>query len=220
MYMFKRKQSKEDDVPSKVELDNSLRKGPRRCNSTLSLRTGILTHCIFILIFHVVCSLIDTWIIRDGQLTIQLSIKSPISYEGCKTSLLSIFRTPIPILSVSFNIIAFISEYNYLVGLIGSYFENITFISIYTYCRFINLIEFIVTSIESSIDAPEVMKRVHIHTDFDYDEEAKKQLAALLVCLGTLIPVFFSLVFKLFLTYKVVQYQRLLEICQSSKKGA
>ncbi|PHZ11880.1 uncharacterized protein RHIMIDRAFT_238538 [Rhizopus microsporus ATCC 52813] len=218
--MFKRKQSKEGDVPSKVELDNSLRKDLSRCNSTLSLRAGILAHCILVLAFHSASFLIDTWTIRDGQLTIQLSIKSPISYEGCKSSLISIFRTPIPILSVSFSIIAFISDYNYLVGLIGSYFESITFISIYTCCRFINLLEFIVTSIESSIDAPEVMKRVHIHTDFDYDEEAKKQLAAFFVCLITLIPVIFSLVYKLFLTYKVVQYQRLLEICQSSKKGA
>lgn len=49
------------------------------------------------------------------------------------------------------------------------------------------------------------MKRVHIHTDLDYDEEAKKQLAAFLVCLGTLIPVFFGLVYKvsIMLTYRV-----------------
>ncbi|CEG65877.1 hypothetical protein RMATCC62417_02564 [Rhizopus microsporus] len=194
--MFKRKQNKESDAPFKAELDNSLRKDLRRCGSTFPLRAGILAHCIFILIIHVACFLIDTWIIRDGQLTIQLSIKSLISYEDFKTSLLSIFRIPVPILSVSFNIIAFLGEYNYLVGLIGSYFENITFIRAYTYCRFVNLVEFIVTSIGSSINAPEVMKRVHIHTDLDYDEEAKKQLAAFLVCLGTLIPVFFGLVYK------------------------
>ncbi|PHZ11815.1 uncharacterized protein RHIMIDRAFT_256261 [Rhizopus microsporus ATCC 52813] len=53
MYMFKRKQSKESDLPSKAELDDPLRKDPKCCDIAFPLRTGILAHCILVLVSNI-----------------------------------------------------------------------------------------------------------------------------------------------------------------------
>ncbi|CEG78341.1 hypothetical protein RMATCC62417_12966 [Rhizopus microsporus] len=160
----------------------------------------------------------DIWFFKADEPT-----EGPAPCEDCKPGLLSIFRITIPILSVSFNAITFLSDYNYLVGLIGSYFENITFISVYKYCRFINLVEFIVTSVELSLETPKMIEKAKLDTNIDsgaFKDERDKEITAFFVYLGMFIPMVFLLVYKLFLTYKVVQYQRLLERSQSSKKGA
>ncbi|CEI99126.1 hypothetical protein RMCBS344292_13218 [Rhizopus microsporus] len=217
MYMFKRKQSKESDAPSKAELDNPLKKDPRCCDIAFPLRAGILAHCILVLIFHIISFLMDIWIFKADK-------QKSEPCEDCYTTILRIFRITIPILSVSFNVITFISDYNYLVGLIGSYFESITFISVYKYCRFINLVQFIVTSVEFSLETPKMFEAVksdaNIDSEIFKDERAQEFYINIFLCLGLFVPMIFNLTYKLFLTYKVVQYERLLERSQSSKKGA
>ncbi|ORE20161.1 hypothetical protein BCV71DRAFT_262304 [Rhizopus microsporus] len=211
--MFKRKQSKESDAPSKAELDNPLRKDPKCCDIAFPLRAGILAHCILVLILHIIFFLMDIWILKTDEPT-----KKSEPCEDCYATI------TIPILSVSFNVITCISDYNYLVGLIGSYFESIMFISVYKYCRFINLVQFIVTSVEVSLEAPKMFDKAELHANVDSeifkDEKAKEFYINTFLCLGMFIPLAFNLAYKLFLTYKVVQYERLLERSQSSKKGA
>lgn len=74
------------------------------------------------------------------------------------------------------------------------------FISVYKYCRFINLVQFIVTSVEFSLETPKMFEAVksdaNIDSEIFKDERAQEFYINIFLCLGLFVPMIFNLTYK------------------------